>query len=1389
LLFMLAATTASIVVFRWIWQENFSSGARLKASEAYQASQAGLEATQSWLANKGADAGALIRVFEDASLNPGKGPVLLNSNGANDPDLLAGTIFKDNNNRQQEFKVYLTGVNTEAQPYKLKFLSEGTARDGSKHRQVAIFEVAGLYKMSVNIPGDPSPPRDVPALFIGGGTVDYGGTNTVSSAYINGDWEGNPPRTVGDFVVTGNAKLSGDNIYANGNTCVGKDVNMQNQREGFGLKDVYVGGNCDNAGGSFENLFVEGNLTQTQNIKMSKNLTVNGDIMTSLNGYTFEVERNLVMGNTGRLIFNGDGKIFSVKDSVWIPNASGIPNMNNPQNNPGRRILGSTSNSLLAVQNLTPPNCTTNCHQQNSNAIFSTNAINKLTNLNNNTNKPLGADSAKIYCDGIWHSVTGCDGEPTFMVDDIIKTALLEMLEAKAANSNCNLGNPFVLSANNKWDPAVQTLNNCYRSLKNNQAALYNDFLVVKMKQDGDAAIESNPILDGKFILIFDEKTGGNQFMLPAMTSNSKVFVYLKKGVGGMIMPGNGNCTSGQIRNYFIYVLEGFGQINGFTTDCPINGTVYMPVFKPNGELNCDNFNSTLKIQSTANIIQNADLLEELFQSGVICDYKKEGDCEQGGSLDNPGQTTGGGTKITDVSYVPAVPHLKVTLQSQYASEEGLGSVEPVPARPAILVMPRIIYAQQGEINNTTELAQRYNVLYLNGAQKPSNPNLPPPVCINGGCTPSTKGVYTYYLEVTGNGCTSSNALCRNSFYVVVSDGTSSASGSSSSSGGSGDGGTSVGIVSSSSAAVPSSSSLVGNNSCAYQPGWCGNNNNYQTSAEVPLASANIQNGQMNNNSVGGKCFFVKSITSGSTNNMKLTINNIAVGNTNGSACYGNNGSGFNFSANGCQAYLETIKKDDGYYILFTGNDGNVGFTFGSPSCGGDTPPVPSSSSAPSSSSSVTATCVVAKSSVTQGENIGPPTISCSSGQLNKANATFNATSGALPTDFNNWKTNGNAYYGGTVTGTQTITVSNIVCGSTTLNNIPCESSITVSRPTCSGVSGTVTVGQTITPTVSCGNAAPGNRTFTVSSGTWNASGNGGSFANASTGTTPRQIYLNTVYCDNHNITVTASTVGCGGVIVNAAPSSSSSKPASSSSRPSSSSLVLSSSSAGGSTCVGQANLANYCPGIAWGDIIWNTKPSVNQSTNKCYYVQGINGMKYRGGTIRINGSIKVCDGSSDDCKDANGGLPAPQDGGYYIYVPTQINTDYWSDFNLGTKPACAGTGGGTSSSSSAGGGGGGNSITITGGGSGSGTNIPAPSGNGQVTYTITCTNTNQSLDCNRGQNDLLRFSVDGGSWVTQGSNNSPVKVMNPCVNGAQLTIDFNGNGTAVICNNRNTYW
>ena len=70
LLFMLVATIAATGIYKWLSSANRASAARLKQSEVYQASQAGVETVRSWISYQGNDAGALIKYYLDNDKKP-----------------------------------------------------------------------------------------------------------------------------------------------------------------------------------------------------------------------------------------------------------------------------------------------------------------------------------------------------------------------------------------------------------------------------------------------------------------------------------------------------------------------------------------------------------------------------------------------------------------------------------------------------------------------------------------------------------------------------------------------------------------------------------------------------------------------------------------------------------------------------------------------------------------------------------------------------------------------------------------------------------------------------------------------------------------------------------------------------------------------------------------------------------------------------------------------------------------------------------------------------------------------------------------------------------------------------------------------------------------------
>jgi len=821
LLFMLAATTASIVVFRWIWQENFSSGARLKASEAYQASQAGLEATQGWLANKGADAGALIRVFE---IEAGK-PVLLNDFGGQAVDLLAGGSFKDNSKRNQGFEVYLTGVNTEKQPYKFKFLSIGTARDGSRHSQVGIFEVDGLYKM-----GLPTPPgnkaQKVPPFFGGFG----GGTQgTWTGAHVIGDMTTESGfASKEDAIITGSATIKGDaasNIGCPNNEKPKDGVSPPSNYEAADYGNFYVRENFSPGGGIgfcgsvyvggkmemtqeiriviWGDLYVEGDLIINGELIVHGNVTVKGNI-TKNDVRDLEIKGNFVMPNSSSTIsISGNNKL-NIGGDVWIAGNLAISsnNLTFCQVNTNKLYMTGVTqapneNNTICVQNTRRfiSNCNGGC-TGTGNPLSPPNTIptgaNELSYLGNQiTTEKVGGKY--IIPDPI---VLGFFDE--WNTKSIPTSAACATLKNFAdASGVINLGN--VGDNNISNGTFMKAINDCYNSGGNwNSTANSSNWLVLKVNWPQINNFQNN-IFDGNFIIIVENKP--NQMILPRTTTSTNVLLYLKQGATTIQIPKE----EGYARNYFIYSGADIDRVDG---NQGLKGNIFMANGTKVGTMQ----DPTIQI--------NDALFEALSEAGVIQDNPNRcrgtGNADENGNCKEDGTTTPINPPITNpendpsLVYVPTIPHLKVVLQSQYANEEDPGDF--ANAEPAILVMPRIVYAQPGEMADIDKLLERFNVLYLNGAyqgsNKPSQADIKSALQTNcyGFINNSGRFICTVNLKKTN--CNSN--LCINSFYIdIATTGTSSGAASSSSLG-NGGGGNSAGIASSSSA-VPSSSSVTVN--------------------------------------------------------------------------------------------------------------------------------------------------------------------------------------------------------------------------------------------------------------------------------------------------------------------------------------------------------------------------------------------------------------------------------------------------------------------------------------------------------------------------------------------------------------------------------------------------
>ena len=284
LLFMLVATIAGTATFKWLTSEGRSSASRMEMQEARQSAIAGIQSTRAWMTNNANDVGAAIRQY----LLGGNQPISLNSR------------VTAHMNGKQDFNVWLTGVSEVNGFFKLKILSEGTARHNAKHTEAAIINVSGLYQ--VNPPVEEVKSKNIAFDYsYFGGSIANHGSALLSSMLINGNWYGNPIGLDRNIIITGNAKLSGDNVNIYGTGCIGGDLFADN---GIDAGSIYVAGTTKQFGtknsiGVRNHAYFDGDLEQDMNrpVRIGQNMTATKNVRTSMgNGSSsFTVEGNLCL--------------------------------------------------------------------------------------------------------------------------------------------------------------------------------------------------------------------------------------------------------------------------------------------------------------------------------------------------------------------------------------------------------------------------------------------------------------------------------------------------------------------------------------------------------------------------------------------------------------------------------------------------------------------------------------------------------------------------------------------------------------------------------------------------------------------------------------------------------------------------------------------------------------------------------------------------------------------------------------------------------------------------------------------------------------------------------------------------------------------------------------
>lgn len=730
LLFMLVATLAATGVFKWLSTQNKASASRLMQSEVYQASQAGIETARSWMVYHGHEVGALIKQYKDDN----RKPVLLDS-----------ILYPLASNKNQKFSVLLVGADTKSYPYKLKLISTGMSRSGSKYSQVAIVSVDGLYRVS--IPLEQSNIDFDKAFF---GKVDkLVGSDQMQSAIINGNYGGNVPKIEESLLITGNAALQGTVDLAGADFYVKGDFSNQGAVTiGSTTSDAnvaYFGGNLTNcAGGALTihgDAYFNGDVNENCQISVSGNATFNGTLNRNNSGYLFYVGKNLIFTPTGKLNLKASGGMsFTVEQNtispaVIIPPQSSF-NMTWGEKNSSEVWMNSAASYLFGFLG-------TGYYGYDNYNIHNgdiTNYLAKFKTRGQYKGKTSNPDDLRIAW-GVDYSKMNALGNLITAADTVPAPILLKNKSewmAKEASSLCGVSASF----SNNEDNTVNKLNACYANFRDNDPdKLFNGFLVVELTTN--ANYESSQLLDGKFIFIL---TGSSAQKLPATKSDAVVMLYLPNG-GTDFLPNSPT----EFYKYFIYSEGNITQLMEWSGKS-ISGSLIMAAGSTLGQS-----------QGGSALKYDGNVVKALADAGVI-----EGNPDFS-DLVIPDSTT-----LTSVSsagqdafYISTTPRLRIRLESQYVNKEldvdTLSSSSYAVLSPSILVMPRTIYLTK---NATGSLDQYYSVLNLNGATE--NPSSGTVTCSPSGMNTSgslgtlSGGVYNCKYT-PGN---SSYNDCP--FYVVV---------------------------------------------------------------------------------------------------------------------------------------------------------------------------------------------------------------------------------------------------------------------------------------------------------------------------------------------------------------------------------------------------------------------------------------------------------------------------------------------------------------------------------------------------------------------------------------------------------------------------------------------
>lgn len=744
LMFMLVATIAATATWKFITSEGFSSASRMLKREAYQSAQAGIENTRSWMTFHANDVGALIKQFQDNNSQP-----------INLDDQLR-TLQRAG----QNYHVWLTGVNTDKSTYKLKILASGEARNNTRHTEVAIFNVDGLFR--VRIPANQTSSSFAEAFHGQMQSIDVLDVDraviTQTMDVKNAGGQAINSVNVTDYLIMDGSFYANDynkinNLYVTGDVGTCSGINIDNNVYMGGV--FYPGNVKSTIGGS---LYTDGGINLRDaypyttltggcgsltpgSAEVKGNITSNGPFIyyDHKGSNDFIGQKSMVLNSYMQfptIFWQGitwiTGDKVQIKHNVYVGDDS--PGYMGCQTSPcdgrdavPRTKFGSGEGDKIWLKGFV--------HYQNGSTTSANNVA-----VNNTTNTQCQKDGYTCARSGgykkwIGYKGTFLDTEPstTDMADWNADRLSKYQSKLEEKEGTCNTAKtpiqfnkkifdlglthskntPRGCNTNiwSEWSNTVGLMNECYNYAKANGHLYNNDWLIMEVNSnEGWQANNMKGELKGNFIIKINVEGAVQQKYLPATEGNYKVMLYLPNGWPGDNQPIEFAEKENKKHRYFVYSEGDIKRFDMKDLTQPMDGSVVMA--------KCSKFNTGGN--NTIKVYFDQALTDDLTDASIICDNDGSDQCSTIATSSSSGASSSASSDddTIDQYYISMAPQLGVSLESQNKSFENVealqGSNGSTNLATSFIILPRVISLPSDPYGS---LKDYINVITLNKPQ------------------------------------------------------------------------------------------------------------------------------------------------------------------------------------------------------------------------------------------------------------------------------------------------------------------------------------------------------------------------------------------------------------------------------------------------------------------------------------------------------------------------------------------------------------------------------------------------------------------------------------------------------------------------------------------------